>query len=79
MTIDELRRIVIELEVDHGSDCEVRLAFQPNWPLSFHINRIRYVDGPEDGSQPAAVWITASDSHPYDENPYAPREAWDQE
>jgi hypothetical protein len=39
--IDQLQRIADENDAD---DIEVRLAFQPNWPLQFHVGSVEIVD-----------------------------------
>ena len=81
MTLGELHGIIEEMLEEHGEDVPVRLAVQPDWPLSHTVANVRYLN--EDDcpaqAQPAAVWIAASQGHPCDESPYAPREAWDEE
>lgn len=78
MTVDELIEILQDIENKHGPETEVRLAVQPSWPLSHHIENVRFLEGEErpSPSQPTAVWIAAAHGHPYDEVPYAPEEAW---
>ena len=70
--------------VDAGyGDCRLRIATQPNWPLAHKVAAMsiiedgdRYEGEEEDGTE--TVWIAASETVGYDENPYAPRDAWDE-
>lgn len=39
MTIRELIEELTDLADEHGDDAEVRLAFQPRWPLEYTVGR----------------------------------------
>ena len=69
MTLEDLISLLEDLREVHG-DVPVRLATQPNWPLSFNVHGVVHHDG--------RVWIASSYGHPNNENPYAPKEAWDE-
>ena len=63
-----------------GGDTPIHVAVQPTWPLNHTIDKVRVVKGTDEGmGRPEAVWIALSHGHPYDENPYAPQEAWEEE
>jgi hypothetical protein len=83
MTLNEL---IEELQdaADRGhGDIEVRIAYQPNYPLAARIACITTPDDltddeeeeeeDTDGSQ--VLWL-ATREVPSSENPYAPRAAW---
>lgn len=80
MNVNEMIERLQEIaEVGFG-ECEVRLAFQPRWPLQFTIGGIAT---PDDASRAAGepdeepddadsvVYITEG-GHPDDDSPYAP-------
>lgn len=69
MKVSELIEILEELRDNHD-DPEVRLAVQPQYPLSHDIHTVRVALG--------RVWIAASQGHPEGEHPYAPQEAWEE-
>lgn len=79
MTLSALVAQLTDLFEQHG-DIRVRLAVQPNWPL---VHGIANIAVGEEGSaakrEGKTLWIAASSGHPYDENPYAPKAAWDEE
>lgn len=84
MNLDELIDLLSDIRDDVGGNTEVRLAFQPNWPLAYHISNVTVASSDEDddfeedsdsADQKPIVWI-AEGSHPSD-SPYAPRSAWD--
>ena len=69
MTLDELiQKLEIYRDEGHDGDTPVRLAVQPNWPLCHTIDDISYREG--------RLWLAASHGHPWDEGPYAPKNAW---
>jgi hypothetical protein len=74
-TVGEL---ITELE-NFDPDAPVRIAFQPTRPLRAEAGNVvaqgELVDGERD-EDPRLVWIAATTSVGYNENPYAPREAW---
>lgn len=81
MTVAELKDILSYLDEDK----EVRVAFQPNWPLRAKISNV--MDGEEifthdedeDDQTPESaqfVWIAVDQVSSYSEHPYAPREVW---
>ena len=71
MTLAELNEIIQDMMREYPEDTEVRIATQPNWPLRFHVDRVKFSDD--------MVWIATSHGHPYDENPYADKGLWDEE
>jgi len=80
MTVYELKQIL----EDFDEDKQIRVAFQPSWPLRAHIQSVGEIDreGMEDEEDPAQddveefVWIAVEQVSSSSENPYAPREAW---
>jgi hypothetical protein len=74
--------------MENNGDRDVLLAYQPNWPLAAGVSNV--YDPAEDdnradeeGDEHAlsdrdsdVLWIAASTSVEYDQNPYAPRAAW---
>lgn len=81
MTVQEL---IQELE-NHDPQDVVRIAFQPSYPLAANVANVissaEIMEGvePEEGDTIEAkpiVWLAATESVSHDENPYAPREAW---
>lgn len=110
MTLSELIDQLTALQEAHeGQDPEVRIAYQPSWPLRATIANVRALAGDDapdeeelklarelvaagdeeaDGfaaaqamleDHPPVTWLAASHSAPWDESPYAPRSAWDEE
>lgn len=110
MTLSELIDQLTALQEAHeGQDPEVRIAYQPSWPLRAKIANVRALTGDDapdeeememarelvaagdeeaDGfaaaqamleDHPPVVWLAASDAAPWDESPYAPRDAWEEE
>ena len=75
--LDMLIRTLEDLRNECGGSTPVRLAHQPSWPLAFNVANARFVDG--DDQRPNAVWIASTQGPPYDENPYAPKAAWEEE
>lgn len=71
MTVAEL----IEVLQDADPESLVRIAFQPSYPLRASVASVALPDE-MDGSE-GFVWIAASASVPYMENPYAPSAAWE--
>jgi hypothetical protein len=73
-------QMLIELLAECEPDTEVRLAYQPNWPLQAAVAGIATTD--DLGTQPddvppigEVVWLVAGDE-PAD-SPYAPTRLWD--
>ena len=82
MTVNEMIERLQEAADDGFGECEVRLAFQPSWPLQFQVGGVatpddesRAADDPDEEPDDASrvVYITEG-SHPRDDSPYAP--AW---
>ena len=82
MTVNEMIERLHEVAEDGFGECEVRLAFQPNWPLQFTVGGIatpedesRGMGEPDEEPDDAAsvIYIVEGD-HPRDDSPYAP--AW---
>ena len=88
MTIDELMDELQDARHQMGGHAEVRIAYQPAWPMRAAVARVTvpaevdadrlYDEGEraagqdEDGRM---VWLAAGEA-PYGENPYGPRWAW---
>jgi hypothetical protein len=81
MTVGELKNILDYLDEDK----EIRVAFQPSWPLRAKIQSVvdgeelsgERDDGYEDTPESAQfVWIAVDQVSSYSEHPYAPKEAW---
>lgn len=110
MTLSELIDQLTALQEAHeGQDPEVRIAYQPSWPLRAKIANVRALTGDDapdeeelelarelvvagdeeaDGfaaaqamleDHPPVVWLAASNAAPWNESPYAPRDAWEEE
>ena len=110
MTLSELiDQLTVLQEAHEGQDPEVRIAYQPSWPLRARIANVRALAGDDapdeeelklarelvaagdeeaDGfaaaqamleDHPPVVWLAASDAAPWNESPYAPRDAWEEE
>ena len=110
MTLSELIDQLTALQEAHeGQDPEVRIAYQPSWPLRAKIANVRALTGDDAPDEeelelarelvaagdeeaegfaaaqamledhPPVVWLAASDAAPWNESPYAPREAWEEE
>jgi hypothetical protein len=88
MTIDELIELASQAREDLGGDAEVRIAYQPGWPLRAALAcvTIPYSTDPSDlyGPDETAagqekdgtfLWLADGDL-PDHENPYAPEWAW---
>lgn len=110
MTLSELIDQLMALQEAHeGQDPEVRIAYQPSWPLRAKIANVRALTGDDAPDEeeleyarelvaagdeeaegfaaaqamledhPPVIWLAASHSAPWDESPYAPKSAWDEE
>jgi hypothetical protein len=90
MTVDELIQDLEEARDELGGDAEIRVAYQPSWPLRTTIARVTIPqdDRPGDDEDEIAevdekdagfCWIALTEGQPYDENPYAPKWAWEGE
>ncbi len=88
MTIDELIQKLEEAKdmAPNGGETEVRVAYQPNYPIAGTVQAISLAEPfDEDGndadldmspeSHDSKLWIGVG-SMPYRENPYAPGWAW---
>lgn len=89
MTLDQLIEDLEDAREDLGGDAEIRIAFQPNWPIR---TTLRYVTVPRtrdaddlygEGERAAGqdedggfCWLAAGEGTPDGESPYAPRWAW---
>lgn len=78
MTIGELLEELQMMAEEHGDDVEVRIAYQPSYPLAADLDAVTLVKN-EQGvhRKDKIVWLAASTSVGYSENPYAPSQAWD--
>lgn len=58
---------------------EVRLMFQPSWPLQFSVRGVAdsadFIDLDEESSAKRIAWLVEGE-HPYDA-PYGYKDAWD--
>ena len=61
------------------ADPEVRIAYQPNYPLAANVAAVTAIVGEENrGRNDLTIWLAASSGvGSYSENPYAPQQAWD--
>lgn len=86
MTIADLIADLEQAQEELGPQAEVRIAYQPNWPLRATVAHVTLASDPDEpygeGEQAAGqendgqmVWL-AADGARYGENPYAPRWAW---
>jgi hypothetical protein len=88
MTIDELITLAEEAREDLGGDAQVRIAFQPGWPLRAalayvtipHSTDPAELYDPDEtasgqGNDGTFLWLATGDL-PDGENPYAPGWAW---
>jgi len=84
MTVNEMIERLHGVAEDGFGECELRLAFQPSWPLQFRIAGIAVPDDESRGmSKPdeepddaASVVYIVEGNHPQDDSPYAPRWAF---
>ena len=92
MTIDDLIAKLEDLKdmAPRGGETEIRVAYQPTYPIAGTIQALSLAepfDEDDDGNMVDADLDMAPTSHdtklwigvgsmPYDENPYAPRWAW---
>lgn len=68
----QVYELIEELQ-DLEPTAEVRVAYQPTYPLAAEISCVTdMVEDAENGF----VWIAASSGVGYTESPYAPRDAW---
>lgn len=88
MTIDELIELAQDAREDLGGDAQVRIAYQPGYPLRAALQYVTvpYSTDPSElyGPDEAAcgqqndgtfLWLASGDT-PDQENPYAPEWAW---
>jgi hypothetical protein len=74
MTVNELIEALqefVDMDEEYG-ELEVRLATQPNWPIRGSVAATTVAT--HDGQR--YLWL-AEGGVGYDENPYAPRTAWE--
>lgn len=67
MTVGQLREMLEDLDLN--DDDEVRIVFQPSWPLQFEVAGIHISEDDE-------IVYLVQGSHPAD-SPYGPEAAWD--
>lgn len=88
MTIDELIELAKDAREDLGGDAQVRIAYQPGYPLRAALGYVTVpastspvgLYGPDETAagqehDGTYLWLAAGDL-PDSENPYAPRWAW---
>jgi len=81
MTVNEMIERLQEVAEDGFGECDLRLAFQPNWPLQFTVGGIAtpddaYEDEEEREStqeDDAAGIVYIYEGHHPDDSPYAPK------
>lgn len=81
MTVTELREILEELETNGKGNEEVKLAYQPNWPMEVKLDHVyaqqEYQEEFEDEYKSLkGVYLCQS---PYGGNDYAPRVVFEDE
>jgi len=84
MTVNEMIERLQKVAGDGFGECEVRLAFQPSWPLQFTIGGIAVPDdesrghgeADEEPDDAASVVYLAEGGHPDGDSPYAPNWAF---
>jgi len=82
MTVNKMIERLQEVADDGFGEYEVRLAFQPSWPLQFTVAGIAAPDDEsramgepdEEPDDAASVVYLVEGGHPDDDSPYAP--AW---
>ena len=82
MKVNEMIERLQEVAESGFGECEMRLAFQPNWPLQFTVAGIATPDDEsrdlgepdEEPDDAATVVYIVEGGHPYGDSPYAP--AW---
>jgi hypothetical protein len=74
MTVSELIDRLRDLEGEGLGECEVRLAFQPNWPLQFEIGGV--TEPPMDAEAEGLPVVYIAEGSSITESPYAPRWAF---
>jgi hypothetical protein len=84
----QVRELIDVLE-QYDEDAEIRVAFQPSWPLRGKVANVvssddndpEYADpdaerDPADPVREDFVWIAVDQVSSSSENPYAPKEVW---
>jgi hypothetical protein len=80
MTVGELVEHLEEIRDRVGADAPVRIAFQPEYPLRASVANVTAHVADDEGLEvEPLVWIAATASVGYSENPYAPRSAWEED
>lgn len=74
MTLTELIDELLSLRDDEGvpGDTEVRVAYQPNYPLSAECDTVTFVAKTDDASEGGQLFLAETGR-----NDYAPRCAWE--
>jgi len=70
MTVNEMIERLQEIAGDGFGESDLRLAFQPSWPLQFEIGGIAVPDEEPDNGAPVVYVVEGS--HPDGDSPYAP-------
>lgn len=83
MRVNELRDALEDLD----GDLEVRIGWQPSWPLRMRVAGVvtpqdlqdiredEYDEEPDEAE--SFVWLVGSEGVDYNEHPYAPRALWE--
>ena len=80
MRLSELIELLeLHQQAAGDADPEVRIAYQPNYPLAAEVSAVTKISGEANcGGDEPTIWIAASSGvNSYSENPYAPQAAWD--
>lgn len=78
-TVNDLYEALRELVDEGHGDTPIRIAYQPSWPLAAEVENIRLFSDKDDDEPIEKVWIAASATVSRDENPYAPKDVWEEE
>ena len=84
MTLNELLEELQDIVAndDEAGEAEVRIAYQPNYPLAAEVDAItletqRHDEKNKRGASDFVLWLAAGSISAYRENPYAPSLAWE--
>lgn len=75
MTVTELRRILEELEMEGRGEDQVKLAYQPNYPMEVKLSHV-YAEFETDFEEISGIYLCQS---PYGGSNYAPRAVFEDE
>jgi hypothetical protein len=68
----------LEHQLKFEGDLEVRIAYQPSYPLAAYVESVTLVEADEDEPDTESiVWLAASEGVYREDSPYAPKAAWE--